>query len=95
MNIDAVPSFLTATLRANKVKVCELNNEVRITPIAESLYTDKFLAIKHAATDVEDKMRCLYDLCGSGSDLEMTVDSFLAMTHSEKDLGDYSSCTLL
>jgi hypothetical protein len=70
------------------VKVRNTGGEVRIAPLNENPETDKFLAIKRAATEAEEKMRRLYDLCGSGADLEMTVDSFLAMTHDEKEFGD-------
>jgi hypothetical protein len=70
----------------DKVKVREAGGEIRIVPIIESPATDKFLAIKHAAVEAEYKMRSLYELCGSGADLEMTVDSFLAMTHDEEEL---------
>jgi hypothetical protein len=88
MSINAIPSYLTATLRVSKVKVRESGGEVRIMPVNEDAETDKFLAIKHAAVEAEDKMRRLYDLCGSGAGLKMTVDSFLAMTHDKKELSD-------
>ncbi|MDR1328998.1 MAG: hypothetical protein LBK23_05290 [Oscillospiraceae bacterium] len=88
MNIDAVPSYLTATLHSGKVKVRESGGEIRIVPITENATTDRFLAIKHAAILAEDKMRRLYALCGSGADLEMTVDSFLVMTHDEAELSN-------
>lgn len=88
MNINAIPSYLTTTLRADKVKVRESGGEVCIMPFNESPETDKFLAIKHAAVEAEDKMRRLYDFCGSGADLKMTVDSFLAMTHDGKELSE-------
>ena len=50
--------------------------------------TNKFLAAKHAAAKAEDRMERLNDLCGSGADLAMTVDSFLAMTHDGSELSD-------
>ena len=43
---------------------------------------------KHAMTQEENKIQRLNDLRGSCADLEMTVDSFLEMTHDETEM-DY------
>jgi len=43
---------------------------------------------KHAMTQTEYKIQRLNDLRGSGADLEMTVDSFLKMTHDETEMED-------
>ncbi|MCL2003046.1 MAG: hypothetical protein FWG72_03450 [Oscillospiraceae bacterium] len=49
-----------------------------------TIHSDRRLAIKRAAAEAEDKMHRLYELCGSGADLNMTVDSFLAMTREDE-----------
>ena len=86
LNTTTLPETLLRLIRAEKVKVREAGGEIRIVPIHERPAADNPLATKHATIAVEDKLRRLYDLCGSGADLEMTVDSFIAMTHNEKEL---------
>ena len=86
MSVTTLPETLFRLIKTEKVKVREAGGEIRIVPINESPATDRFLAIKHAAVAAERKMQDLYDFCGSGSDLAMTVDSFLAMTHDDKEL---------
>ena len=88
LKTTTLPKALLRLIRTEKVKLRETDGEIRIIPVVEDTASDRFLAIKHAAVKAEDKMRRLYDLCGSGADLEMTVDSFLAMTHDEKELND-------
>jgi hypothetical protein len=85
MNVNTLPDPLFRLIKTDKVKVREAGGEIRIVPFTESPETDRYLSIKHAAVAAERKMEDLYDFCGSGSDLEMTVDSFLAMTHDEKE----------
>ena len=86
ISVNTLPETLFRLINTEKVKVRETGGEIRIVPIIESPETDKVLAIKHAATAAERKMQDLYDFCGSGADLEMTVDSFLAMTHDDREL---------
>lgn len=86
INTKTLPESLYRLIHADKVKVYQTGDEIRMIPISESPETDQFLAIKHASADAEEKMRRLYELCGSGADLKMTVESFLAMTHDEKEL---------
>lgn len=88
LNTTTLPETLLRLISAEKVKVREAGGEIRIIPVVENTASDRYLAIKHAAVEAEDKMRRLYELCGSGADLEMTVDSFLATTHDEKELSD-------
>jgi hypothetical protein len=64
----------------------ESGGETRIMPINDNRETDVLLSIKRAASEAEDGIRLLYKFCGSGADLKMTVDSFLAMTHDVKEL---------
>ena len=86
LSVNTLPEPLHRLVSTEKVKVRKAGDEIRIVPFSESPATDRFLAIKHAATTTERKMEALYDFCGSGADLEMTVDSFLAMTHDEKEI---------
>jgi hypothetical protein len=86
LSVNTLPETLFRLIKTDKVKVRETGGEIRIVPISGSPFTDEFLAVKHAAVAAERKMQDLYDFCGSGSDLEMTVDSFLAMTHDEKEI---------
>ena len=85
ISVNTLPEPLHRLIKSEKAKVRGSGGEIRIVPILDSLETDSYLAIKHAAVEAEDKMRRLYELCGSGADLQMTVDSFLAMTHDEKE----------
>ena len=86
LKTNTLPEPIVSLIRSDKVKVRAVGGEIRMSPIYENLETDRFLDIKHAAALAEDKMRRLYELCGSGSDLALTVDGFLAMTHDGKEL---------
>jgi len=88
LNTATLPETLLRLISAEKVRVRKAGGEIRIVPISDNPATDKSLAIKRAAAEAEDKIRRLYDLCGSGADLDMTVDSFLVMTHDERELSD-------
>ena len=88
LKTNTLPEPIASLIRSDKVKVRAIGGEIRMSPIHENLETDRFLDIKHAATLAEDRMRRLYELCGSGSDLALTVDSFLDMTHDDKELNN-------
>ncbi|MCL2398537.1 MAG: hypothetical protein FWC91_02185 [Defluviitaleaceae bacterium] len=69
LDINAVPSYLIATLRVKKVKVQEANHVITILPIEESVakkdYSCPFLGI--------------------ASDSKLTVDKFLEWKSEERD----------
>jgi hypothetical protein len=101
LNVNTFPEPIHRRIRSDRVRVREENGVVMLIPVTNTkpkttslwgllpegmLTTEKHLAIKHAGVEAEQKMQDLYEFCGSGSDLELTVDSFLAMTHDEKEL---------
>ena len=86
LSVDTLPETLFRLIKTEKVKLREAEGEIRIFPILDNPVTDRFMAIKHAAVCSEDRMQRLYSFCGSGSDLEMTVDSFIAMTNDEMEI---------
>ncbi|MDR1440296.1 MAG: hypothetical protein LBJ10_09960 [Clostridiales bacterium] len=91
LNTNILPEPLFAMISTEKIRVREANGELRITPIPQMKSfdaSDKFLAVKHAMAQAEYKAQRLNDLRGSGADLEMTVDSFLKMTHDETEMGN-------
>ena len=102
LNTNMFPEPISHLIRTERVSVKEVDSGVHLMPVVEDsdsksnllgmlkdddkISVNKFLAIKHASVGAERKMEQLYDFCGSGSDLNMTIDSFLAMTHDEKEL---------
>ena len=86
LNKTELPETLLKLISTEKVKIRELNGEIRISQINNNFNVNKFLAVKHAAAEAEDKITRLYEFCGSGADLNMTVDSFIAMTHDGSEL---------
>ena len=66
LNTSMLPEPLLRLIRAEKVKVNELNGVISLTPI------------------VEIKSDC--PLRGLAADSNLTVDSFLDMTHDEKEM---------
>jgi len=91
LNTNILPEPLFKLIHTEKIRVCEANGELRIIPVPQMKLVnnyDSFLTAKHAVTQVENKIQRLNELFGSGADLEMTVDSFLKMTHDETEM-DY------
>jgi hypothetical protein len=89
LNSNILPEPLIHMISTEKMRVRETNGELRITPIPHTKpfgHSDKFLAVKSAMTQAEYKAQRLNDLRGSGADLEMTVDSFLNITHDETEM---------
>jgi hypothetical protein len=85
LNTQSLTETLFRLIPTEKVRLHEKDGEIRLTPVPESPATDNFLSAKHASVEAEEKMYLLNDLCGSCSDLEMTTDSFIAMTHDETE----------
>jgi hypothetical protein len=91
LNSNILPEPLFRLIQTERIRVRESNGELRITPIPQMkplINTDNLLTVMHTMTQAEYKAQRLNDLRGSGSDLEMTVDSFLRMTHDETEM-DY------
>ena len=88
LNTNSLQETLLNLIRTEKVRVREINGEIRLTPVDENSFLGKDLASKHSRIDAEDKIHRLNALRGSGKDLELTVNSFIAMTHDEIELGD-------
>ncbi len=89
LNTNILPEPLVQLISTEKIRVREANGELRITPVPQTKpfdHTDRFLSVKSAMTQAEYKAQRLNDLRGSGADLEMTVDSFLKMTHDETEM---------
>ena len=89
LNTSILPEPLLRLIHTEKMRVREANGELRITPVPQMKSfgdSDKFLAVKRAMTQAEYKAQRLNELRGSGADLEMTVDSFLKMTHDETEM---------
>ncbi len=89
LNTDILPEPLFRMISTDKIRVRETNGELRITPIPQVKpfnVSSKFLAVKSAISQTEAKAHRLNELRGSGADLEMTVDSFLQMTHDETEI---------
>jgi len=82
---NLLPEPLFRMVRTDMVKIREAAGEIRVIPISENFIEDRATAEKQAADGAENRMRRLFALCGSGADLELTVDSFLAMTHDEAE----------
>jgi hypothetical protein len=88
LSIQSLQETLPRLIQTDKVRLREVNGEIYITPIMENSHADRdrFLAAKHVPVQIEDKINRLNALRGSGSDLKMTVDSFLAQTHDETEI---------
>jgi hypothetical protein len=52
----------------------------------ESLYENRSRGTGRAAVEAEEKISRLNALRGSGKDLKMTVEGFIAMTHDETNV---------
>ena len=88
LNTSSLQETLLCLIRTEKVRVREINGEIRLTPISDGSFGEQYLSPVHVSLDVEDKIHRLNALRGSGKDLEMTVDSFIAMTRDEMELDD-------
>jgi len=69
LDINAIPSYLTTTLRSKKVKVREANNIVTIVPVEDSIATKNY--------------SCPF--LGIATDSSVTVDRFLEWKREERD----------
>jgi len=83
LNTDSLQETLLNLIRTEKVRVLEINGEVRLTPV-----DDNHVFPVHVPLDAEGKIHRLNALRGSGKDLKLTVDSFIAMTRDETELSD-------
>lgn len=81
LDTKTLPAPLFDMIKTRAVKVHKFSSEIRLVPLSDSPTVDRHLAVSHASAEAERKMERLQDLCGSCADLELTVDSFLAMTH--------------
>jgi hypothetical protein len=69
MDIKAIPSYLMATLRVSKVKVCETDNTITIFPINER----------------EPDKKVKSPFLGIAVDSTLTVEKFLEWKHEERE----------
>jgi hypothetical protein len=86
LNTETLTEHLFRLIRSKKVIVREADGEIRIIPFNDGLAADRVVAVRHTASEVEEKMQRLCELTGSCSSLDLTVDSFIAMTHDEKEI---------
>jgi hypothetical protein len=86
LNVSTLPEPLPRMIRTDRVRVWETDGEIRLTPIDGNLSENQSRSAGHAAAETEDKISRLGALRGSGADLKMTVDSFIAMTHDETEI---------
>ena len=70
MDTNSIPSYLTATLRAKKVKVREVDRVITIIPIDEAVSEKKF--------------SCPF--LGIAVDSNLTVDKFLEWKREEREI---------
>jgi len=88
LNTNILPEPLFAMIHTEKIRVHETNGELRITlfrrrsPLAFPINFSLF----NAMTQAEYKVQRLNDFRGSGADLEITVDTFLKMTHDDTEI---------
>ncbi|MDR3289463.1 MAG: hypothetical protein LBT22_08560 [Peptococcaceae bacterium] len=78
LNTNILPEPLFTLIHTEKIRVRETNGELRITPVPQEKPCN--------VSEAEYKVQRLNDLRGSGADLDMTVDSFLKMTHDETEI---------
>jgi hypothetical protein len=64
----------------------EHDGEIRLTPIEDGSHKNQSLETECVAMDIEEKIGRLNALRGSGKDIEMTVESFIKMTHDETEI---------
>ena len=91
LNTNILPEPLFGLIQTDKIRVYEADGELRIIPVPQMKpfnNYDNFIAAKNAMTQMEYKIQRLNDLRGSCADLEMTVESFLEMTHDGTEM-DY------
>jgi hypothetical protein len=86
LNTELLQKTLRQLIQTEKVRLYEKNGEIRIIPIMDTSSADNSIAAKHISVRAEDKINRLNALKGSGFDLKMTVDSFIAQTHDKTEM---------
>jgi hypothetical protein len=86
LNASTLPEPLSRMIQTDRVRVWETDGEIRLAPVEEGFSESQSRRIGYADVGFEEKIARLNVLRGSGSDLEMTVDSFIATTHDKTEI---------